>query len=793
MSCKRSLRTLVLQPTLLAAAMSAAWPTFAQTSEPAAAPSSDGGLETVVITARKRAEASQTVPVAVSAFSAESLERARITGATDLQLSIPNAVLTGNDRFTIRGIGNNSLGGENGVGLAINGASIGMPPQDELYDMARIEVLRGPQGTLFGRNTTGGAVAVFTKRPTADFGGNVYVDLGNYNHRRAGGMVNIPVNEMLRQRFAGYALRRDGFTRNEHTGHDVDGRDQWSLRSSTQLFIGESTEVNLVLSSYKEDSTRTREAKRQCKAMPVLGCSPNELGFDSPDYNSTIFRTLAGPLTALGYLSPGGDLYAGAANPRDLRAVAADYDARFKLKNDWATLEVNHAFEPVTLTYIAGYSRSNTEQNTDWDNAALAFRFARPVTYSASRDQVVTTDQVFTTDSFVAYGKTSTHELRLASTGKGPFSYTTGLFQLESRGGNGYFIWHPFFEIIQKVQGRPEETWYINTETRNAVTKARAWFGEGQYRFAETVRATLGARYTKEDRSSEGRSIVLAGPVPFTARPALRDGHWTGRASVDWTPAPDTLVFGSVATGYKGGGFNTGSATRPTFEPETVRAFELGVKREWFARTLRTNVSVFYNDYKNMQIAQRISAAAITSNADAVTKGAELEVAYAPDRHWLLDGNFSVLKTRIGDFATVDPANPAQSLTSRTPEVPVSLAGNQLPHSPKAKVKLGLQYSTELFGTGWKATARVDHAWQARYYAREFNTATDRIGAWSITNLQLRMASPKGDVEVKAYVKNLANNDNVTNIIIEDPLVGRYRNVRLLDPRTFGVQVQYNF
>jgi outer membrane receptor protein involved in Fe transport len=310
---------------------------------------------------------------------------------------------------------------------------------------------------------------------------------------------------------------------------------------------------------------------------------------------------------------------------------------------------------------------------------------------------------------------------------------------------------------------------------------------------ADTVRATLGARYTKEDRSSEGRSMVLSPLVDFTPRPEIHDAHWTGRASVDWAPMADTLVYGSVATGYKGGGFNTGSASQPTFDAETVTAYELGIKREWWDRTLRTNLSVFYNDYKDMQIAQRISAAAITSNADAVTKGVELELAFAPSRTWLLDANLSVLSTRIGDFQTVDPANPGQSFTATTPEVPVSLAGNQLPHSPKAKVKLGAQYSAPLFGTGWTATARLDHVWQDQYYAREFNTPTDRIAAWSVTNLQLRMASPGGQVEVKAFVKNLADKDNVTNIIIEDPLVGRYRNVRLLDPRTFGVQVQYNF
>jgi iron complex outermembrane recepter protein len=794
-ACARLLRPTLVA--LVAAGVATAWaqqtPPAARTPDANEAAAASSPLDSIVITARKRAEASQSVPISVSAFNADSLERSKIVGAQDLQFSIPNAVLTGNDRFTIRGIGNNSLGGDNGVGLAVNGASIGYLPQDELFDLERIEVLRGPQGTLFGRNTTGGALAVFTKRPTAKQEGNMYFEVGNYDHLRAGGVFNVPLSDSLRQRFAAYFLEQGGFTKNQFTGNSIDGRKQFSVRSSTRLFVGDNTEVNLMISGYSEDSSRTRETKRQCKAIAVLGCSPNELGFDSPDYNATIFRSLAGPLTGLGYLPAGSNIYAGAQNPLDLRQVAADYDAKFVLSGKSVTFELNHEFEPLSLTWISGWAKTNTDQRTDWDNAALPFRFTRPITYNLTADQIITTDQLRTTDSFTANGRTFTNEVRLASRGKGALSYTTGLFQLDSKGGSGFFIYHPFFELIQKVQGRPPETWYVNTESRNARTKAWAWFGEAQYTISDALRGTLGARYTNEERTSEGRSIVLAALAPFVERTPIKDSHWTSRASLDYTPMKDTLIYGSLASGYKGGGFNTGSTNNPTFSPETVKAFEAGVKREWLDGTLRTNLAVFHNDYKNMQLGQRISGAAITANADATTKGIEFETLYAPTRAWLIDANVSFLRTRIGNFLTEDAANPAQSLTVTTPTVQVNLAGNVLPHSPQTKIKLGAQYTMGLFNNGWTSTLRLDHVWQDKYFAREFNTPTDRIDAWSVTNLQLRIANPKEGLEFKAYVKNLANHNNITNIIIEDPLVGRYRNVRLLDPRTFGVQVQYNF
>lgn len=786
------------RPTLLALAVAAlvapcAGRAQSEVSTPAAQ-EQPAALDTVIVTVRKRAEAAQSVPVAVSAFSADSIERAKISGAADLQFSIPNAVLTGNDRFTIRGIGNASLGGDNGVGLAVNGATIGFVPYDELFDMDRVEVLRGPQGTLFGRNTTGGALSVFTKRPTNEFGGNMSVELGNFNGRRVAGMLNIPVTSDLSQRFAGYVLKRDGFTRNEATGNRVDGRDQYSVRSSTRLFLGENTEANLMLAMYDENSSRTREAKRQCKADAVLGCSPNQLGFDSPDYNATVFKTLANAvLTPAGLVKAGSNIYAGAPNPADLRAVAADFDATFRMKQTSATFELSHEFEPITLTYIGGYSKSSTEQNTDWDNAALPFRFAKPVTYNMSRNVTVTTDQLLTTDSSTGENKTTSHELRVASKGKGLFAYSTGLFHYESEGSGGFFIWHPFFELFQKALGRPAETWFINGETVKATTKASAWFGEGQLKFSEDLRATVGARYSTEKRDTLSRNIVLTGSQPFTQKPTIDASWWTGRGSLDYRLSKDVMLFGTVASGYKGGGFNAGNAKNPTFDPEKVTAYEMGLKSEWMNGTLRVNASLFYNDYKDMQLGQRIAGSAITANADAKTSGAEVELLFAPSRSWLLDANLSLLNTKIGDFLTVDASNPGQRLTSKTPEVAVNLAGNKLPSAPETKIKLGAQYTAGLLDTGWTMTSRLDYVWQDKYFAREFNTPTDLIRAWGVTNLQLRFANPKGTVQVKAYVKNLSDANNITSIVIEDALIGSYRNVRLLDPRTFGVQVEYKF
>jgi outer membrane receptor protein involved in Fe transport len=541
---------------------------------PAAAQDASGAVEVsdvedIVVTARRKEERNQDVPVAITAFGSERIAQMNIVDTQSLQATVPSLVVGSNGQGsretqspTIRGQGATF---QASPGVAVYMAEAPLPGALTLsmqggpgsyLDLQNVQVLKGPQGTLFGRNTTGGALSIFTKRPTGELGGKLSLELGNFNERRVEGMVNIPITQDLRQRFAGYVLKRDGFTRNESTGNRVDGRDQYSLRSTTQLFVGENTQANLMLGLYNENSSRTRETKRMCKADPVLGCSPNELAFDSPDYNATIFRTLANAvLIPRGFVTAGSNIYTGAPNPTDLRAVAADFDATFRLKQESATLEVSHEFEPFTLTYTAGFSRSSTQQDTDWDNAALPFRFAKPVTYNMSRDVTVTTDRLLTTDSFTNYTRGSSHEIRIASKGKGFFNYTTGLFYLDTESNGGFSIWHPFFELFQKALGRPAETWFINGETAKATTRASAWFGEGQFKLSEDLRATLGARWTQETKNTLSRNIVLTGSQPFTRKPTLDWGWWTGRASVDSKLGKDAMLFGSVATGYKGGGF----------------------------------------------------------------------------------------------------------------------------------------------------------------------------------------------------------------------------------------------
>lgn len=771
----------------LAAGMSA--PALAQATPKADPPA----IETVIVVAQKREQAAQDVPIALSVFSAATLERAQIEDASDIQYSIPNAVLTGNDRFTLRGIGTNALGSSDlGVQSFVNGAAIGYLPQNEFFDLARLEVLRGPQGTLYGRNTTGGAINVITQKPKAEWGGDASLQLGNYGGMRVGGALNIPLGAHVATRIAGYGLSREGYTYNQGTGNGVDGRNQWAVRWTTTFDLGENTDVTFIYGKYDENSSRAREGKRLCKAHPVLGCDPRELGFDSPDANTTILQTLSRFFTPF---PAGGNIYAGAPNPTDLRAVNADTDPTFKLDQTFATLNLDHKIGAFTVSAIWAWSKGSTEQNTDWDNANLPFRFTRPITYTAARGRVVTTDQLITTDSFTSRSETKTGEIRLASNFEGRFNFLIGLFTLDGTGSGGFETWHPSIELFQRANGRSEESWRVSALSRNGKNSTDAVFGEAYIKLSDTLRLTLGARQTEESRSGESRSIVLAPEGPWVAS-SFKGSKATGKVALDWTPdlsfTDQTLVYGSYSTGYKGGGLNN-SNSAPTYGPEEVVAWEIGAKNTLAGGRLQANLTGFVYQYTGLQLGQRINGGVVTRNADADIWGLEGEFLYAPSRQWLFDTNLSYLHTSISNFSSEDAANPAQSLTATTPTVAINLAGNELPHAPKAKVKVGGQYTTDAFATNWTATFRIDAVWQDKYFAREYNSPTDRIDAWGVLDVQARLDNRAQDFSIRAFVKNVTDENNITNIIIEDALIGRYRNVRLLEPRTFGVIMEKKF
>ncbi|WP_205480860.1 TonB-dependent receptor [Sphingomonas arenae] len=350
----------------------------------------------IIITAQRRSEALQQVPIAVSAFTGEALERQQIDNASDLQLSLPNVTFTKTNftssSFTIRGIGDLCVGFSCDTATAIHVNDMPLVStrlfETEYFDLDRVEVLRGPQGTLFGRNATSGVVNFITARPRLDnFAASASAEYGSYQSVKLNGMVNIPIADAAAFRLAGYYLKRDGFTKNIADDSRIDGRELFALRGSIRLRPASGTTVDVVGYHFSEDDDRSRIQKQLCHNDPtgILGCLPDKLAFETVNGNSTLAATLSSQ-QFLNIASGGNPLFGtigltnvygpdqffgGVENPNDLRTVNIDFKPQYKATETHLMARVEQDLgSGLSATVTGGYARNTVDSRTDYSLVA---------------------------------------------------------------------------------------------------------------------------------------------------------------------------------------------------------------------------------------------------------------------------------------------------------------------------------------------------------------------------------------------------------------------------------------
>ena len=343
----------------------------------------------IIVTAQRQAQSLQEVPIAVSAFDAEALEAQQIENSSDLQLSLPNITFTKTNftssSFTIRGIGDLCVGTscDSATGIHINEMPLTNSRlfETEFFDLERVEVLRGPQGTLFGRNATSGVVNVVTAKPDlTGFGASAELEYGNYNSIKAKGMVNVPVGDTLGVRLAGYYLDRDGFVDNLVTGNAIDDRNMYALRGTIMWEPTADTRVTLMGYYFEEDDNRSRIQKQLCNRDPtgVLGCLPDRLGNDVTNANSTLAGVLGSQELLAVAVSPtfaplglgsvyGPDAFQNAVNPTDLRTVAIDYEPTYFAREEIYMANIQQDIGALTVSLTGGYTKNRVDSSTDYN------------------------------------------------------------------------------------------------------------------------------------------------------------------------------------------------------------------------------------------------------------------------------------------------------------------------------------------------------------------------------------------------------------------------------------------
>jgi outer membrane receptor protein involved in Fe transport len=685
-------------------------------------------LEEVIVTAQKRQESAQDVPIAVTAFDAEALEAKQVNGFADIRFTAPNvtytkANFTGNN-FQIRGIGTTlvAASSDSGVGIHVNEVPINEPRlfETEYYDIESIEVLRGPQGTLFGRNSTGGTVNMTTAgASTEEFSGNIEGQYGDYDHKKIKGHINIPLGDQFAVRLAGLWLERDGYTENIYTGTDVDGRDQYSLRGSLAWEPSDNTTIDLMVSYFEEDSNRSRSQKTMCLNDPsgVLGCLPDGLDFDTPNPSAQLSNILASDL-ALGPFGifEFGSNERGVSSP-DLRETISDFDPEYYTDETIVTLKIAHSLEKHTLNLVAGYQDTELESQMDYQwtvgppiELPALLPIVAPETYALlfSDGQLPMSARSANGTGSIgghiksrnpgleaydnSYGTSEQYslEVRMASDYDGAFNWLAGGFWMDVEEDNGYYVFANGFDYLAAVvpaltTGQDGYGWVAPqflSDTDEYTLESLALFGEVYYQLTDATKLTLGLRYTEDEKTIRDRQLLLnadpasgarafqqlgadeAIPVPYRED----DDKWeefTGRAVFDWAVSEDSLLYASYSRGYKGGGFNPPfdpllfPGTAKTFEPEFVDAFEIGTKNIFLDGTLQANGSIFFYDYEDLQVSKIINRTSFNVNTNAEIFGVEAELAWAPNENWLMNGNFAYLKTEVQDFSDIDTRDPS--------------------------------------------------------------------------------------------------------------------------------------
>nr|WP_321362465.1 TonB-dependent receptor [uncultured Hyphomonas sp.] len=739
-------------------------------------PNSRRVLETVQVTAERREASQQDVPVTVTSIGQTQLDEGNYLTTEDLAQQVPGLQIkssfsASNPTIFIRGVGINDFnpGNSGAIGVMVDdlfyNSTIGQLFQ--LYDLDRIEVLKGPQGTLYGRNTTGGVVSVHTARPGFEPGGFINATYGRFNQLDLEGAIDIPLSDKLAVRLSGVSNTRDG-TRTilfpDGTSAKKNDVDFQAVRGQVLYTPTDTLEI-LGKVEYGASSATSRSYESQ--GLFNFGTG----GFGVPDFNGVCGgRNAAICSDAFGY-TDNPDPYSGSENikstPEDVKTVTAD-------------LQINWDLGMFNLTSVTGYLKADREALLEVD---------------ASPNRLT---EEYINDGSEQYSQ----ELRLASQWDGRTSLIMGAFYLQDK-----LAGQDFFELLADLNPTPGSEYFdpANFIARfdrmyTQKTDTFAVFAQTDYDLTPRLTATLGARFTWEDRNIKLFSyagpvdaVPLSQPSPVYyplldesayGRDSISFEEPTFRAALSYDATDDVMLYGSVSRGFKSGGFNTGASSDPVeasiVDPEQLLAYEVGVKSEWFAHTLRANASAFLYDYKDLQVFGLAPSGVPTQtlfNADkASIKGLEFDVTSLPVEGLELSLAGTYLDAEYEDFVT---------------PIGEDFSGNRMVATPEWSLVARARYESQPVWDDKRIIFGVDASYTDDQF---FDTAnTPRLGqdSYVLANARIALKPASDRWELAAFIKNITDEDYIVDAY--DVADFGFDELVYGNPQTYGVSLSYRF
>jgi iron complex outermembrane receptor protein len=753
---------------IVAAIAAASTPVLAQT----------GPIEEVVVTAQKRTESLTDVPISIGVMTAEALEKTGVRQLREVAEFVPNlTVSNGNDSSTavrIRGVGTNTrnIGFDTRVGVYVDGVYMGqsLAQNLDILDLERIEVVRGPQGTQFGRNTVAGAINMISNKPSDEFELQLLGEVGNYSSHRVGAVLNVPLSDNLAGRFSVVDHGRDGLVDNITTGTKHNERDGTSFRGQL-TFSGENFTATLAADYLESDRV-------------------SFFGEAVSDWSGSVPNSEA----------PG------------RFDIANDFD-NYEKREIWGTsLNVDVALGDYSLTSITAYRDNSIDRRQDTDHSSEALLY---VEYPDAYEQI-------------------TQEFQLFSPDTGRLKYIAGLYLYREEASSsrkaivGEDIGTVFAVLAPPLA--PAGPLFADTfagTLGDVDTDSWAVYLNGTYDLTERWTLGFGARYTEEEREVDydlvgsvvdiGISVptaavfgVAVGPVdPATGLTTLnfRDTQeyddFSPMVSLSYALTDATNIYVKYSEGFKSGGFNVDFVSGDLladgidFAPETVESWEVGIKGETEDRRLRYSLIGFRMEFQDYQLNQFIqlsnntSAITIQNAASVISEGLEAEITWYPTDRFMF-------QAAVGyNDATFDSFPGGGS--SRNPNgVGADLAGNKLPGAPEWSSAVALQYNLPVSSMNGDFVARLDWTYTDDFYTTEDNISVASPGStieWGLVEsyslFNGRIGFESGDSwTVYLWGRNLL--DEEYSYSWPGDFLGTLANFPG-DPRTYGVEVTYNF